>query len=142
MVDSYILDGKAVKIPRAESGTYSLTVTMNAPHTITFNYTIQYYLTVKSEYGNPQGEGWYDANSKATFSVSPTAIGFLIQQVFTGWSGDSTATSPSATIVMNGPKIVIANWKTDYTQLYVTIIGIVVMGTISFIALKRRKRVK
>jgi len=137
ILDSYLLDNERVNILRAESGTYKMDITMDAPHVIVFNYIPQYYLTVKSEYGEPEGEGWYDAGSIVTFSVK-SPVGFIIQQVFTGWSGDSTATTTTATILMDGPKTVIANWRTDYTQLY-AIITIAVVIAVATILVKRKK---
>lgn len=116
-----------------------VSIVMNAPHRAVAKYKTQYYLTVRSDYGNPQGERWWDAGSTATFSVtSPVGIG--IQQVFTGWSGDSTVTTTTATIVINGPKTVSANWRTDYTQLYMIIAAIAVIGAVTTIALTRRRK--
>ena len=120
-----------------------ISIIMDGAKTAIAKYKIQYYLAVKSDYGSPQGEGWYDAGSVATFSVT-TPVGTIIQQVFTGWSGDSADTTPAATIVMDGPKRVIASWRTDYTNLYILILII----TISSLALAlirltvKRKREK
>jgi glycoprotein endo-alpha-1,2-mannosidase len=120
-----------------------ISIIMDGAKTAIAKYKIQYYLAVKSDYGSPQGEGWYDAGSVATFSVT-TPVGTIIQQVFTGWSGDSADTTPAATIVMDSPKRVIASWRTDYTNLYILILII----TISSLALAlirltvKRKREK
>jgi uncharacterized repeat protein (TIGR02543 family) len=120
-----------------------ISIIMDGAKTAIAKYKIQYYLAVKSDYGSPQGEGWYDAGSVATFSVT-TPVGTIIQQVFTGWSGDSADTTPAATIVMDSPKRVIASWRTDHTNLYILILII----TISSLALAlirltvKRKREK
>jgi uncharacterized repeat protein (TIGR02543 family) len=82
-----------------------------------------YYLTVVSDYGDPQGEGWYDSGSTATFSVT-SPVGTIARHFFTGWGGDSTATTPTVNILMDEPKTVTANWRTDYTYLYALIGGI------------------
>ncbi|MEO0252441.1 MAG: hypothetical protein ABIM44_09450, partial [candidate division WOR-3 bacterium] len=100
-----------------------------------------FYLTVKSDFGDPKGEGWYNEGETATFSVN-SPIGFLIQQVFTQWSGDSTATTPTASIVMDGPKTVIAKWKTDYTSLVIIVIFSVSATLLSFCFRSIRKRKK
>jgi hypothetical protein len=100
-----------------------ISILMDRPKAAIAKYKIQYYLAVESDYGSPQGEGWYDAGSVATFSVT-TPVDTIIQQVFTGWSGDSTATNPTSTLLMDSPKRVVAGWRTDYTNLYILIITI------------------
>jgi hypothetical protein len=103
-----------------------VSITMDAPHTAVANYKTQHYLTVISECGDPGGEEWYDEGSTATFSVT-SPVGGIVRKVFTNWSGDSTSTSPSATILIDEPKTVTANWRDDYLYLYIIIGGIVVV---------------
>jgi len=109
--------------------------------TATAEFKVQHQLVVKSEFGNPQGSGWFDEGSVATFFVT-SPVGFGIQQVFERWSGDSTSTSPSSTIVMNSPKTVVAVWRADYTIAIVAILGVVGASgaAIGFIAYSRKKR--
>lgn len=83
-------------------------------------FKAQYELVVKSEFGDPKGAGWYDEGSVATFSV--TSPFYIL--VFERWSGNSTAGSPKSTIVMNGPKTVVAVWRTDNTILIFTVLGV------------------
>lgn len=117
----------------------SVVIAMNSPHKLIANYQTQYYLTVSSAYGTPEGEGWYNASSVATFSVKPVEE-FLIQHVFTNWSGNSDASTASASVTMNSPKTVVAVWKTDYIQL-VILVGIVVAAAGgSSLALSRRRK--
>lgn len=92
----------------------------------TANYEMQYQLTVESAYGDPEGEGWYDSGSTATISVT-SHEGTIIRRVFTGWSGDFTGTEATASVTVNGPKTVTANWRTDYLWLYMLIVGIVAL---------------
>ena len=105
------------------------------------NYTTQYRLTVTSDYDDPLGEGWYDAGSSATVSVT-SPLGAIVRQVFTGWSGDLTGTSTEATVLMDGPKTVSANWRNDYVQLYILIGGILLLlgGVSALIIVIRRRR--
>ncbi|MFC1569264.1 FlgD immunoglobulin-like domain containing protein [bacterium] len=80
---------------------------------------LQYYFTVNSDHGSPQGAGWYAAGSTANFSVtSPDASGST-RHIFSSWSGDHTGTSPSASILMTEPKTVNAAW---YTQYYLNLV--------------------
>jgi len=117
----------------------SRTIVVDSSKTYTAQFKTQHFLTVDSPYGNPQGEGWYDEGSMVNFSVT-TPVGIIVQQVFTSWSVDSKATTSSATIIMDRPYTVVAQWKTDYTQLLI-VVGIVIMTivAVSALYLKRRK---
>lgn len=119
-----------------------ISVIMNSPHTASTDYKTQHYLNVESEYGDPAGEDWYDEGSTATASVT-SPLGTLIRQVFTGWSGDSIATTSSANILMSSPKTVTANWRTDYLYLYILIgglVGLVGVVSISVILIRSRRK--
>lgn len=90
--------------------------------TATAQFKVQYELAVKSEFGTPQGSGWYDEGSTATFLVtSPANLGI---HVFERWAGDSISTSPKSTVIMNSPKSVVAIWRIDYAVLAVMILGV------------------
>lgn len=103
----------------SDGGDQTHTVTVNQTMTITANYATQYLLTVESEYGNPQGGGWYDAGATAYFSVeseiesSPDS-----RHSFSSWtgsgSGSYSGTVREASVTMNGPIVETANWSTQY----------------------------
>lgn len=107
------------------SGT-TVAFTITQPSNITWNWETQYVLLVTSPYGIPTGQGWYDAGSLATFSVTETTVGGGpgIQYVFTGWSSGSaygyTGPSSSYWVFMNGMIWETANWKTQY---YLTVVS-------------------
>jgi hypothetical protein len=116
-----------------------VTLTMDKPHTVTATYQAQYQLVVDSPYGDPQGSGYYPAGSAATFSVT-SPMGFLIQQVFTGWSGDYTGTSATGSITMDKPHTVHANWQTSYLQLEILIVALVIIALLAGLLLWRRRQ--
>jgi len=89
------------------------------------NYKTQYQLTIESAHGCPKGKGWYDSGSAATISVIP-AEGTIVRQVFTGWSGDFTGTTAVESLVMDAPKAIKADWRTDYSRLYILVADIMV----------------
>jgi len=122
----------------AQSGN-PITLTMDKPHTVVATYQTQYQLVVDSAYGDPKGSNYYPADSTATFSVT-TPSGFLIQQVFTGWSGDYTGTSPSASITMDKPHTVHAKWETSYLQLEILLAVLVAIGAIAVFLFWRRRQ--
>src|SRR5208337_633327 len=107
-------------------GGSTLSLQMNAPHTVVAQYTQQYYLTVQSLQGVTSGQGWYNAGSNAQISVStPPSPMFGVNWVFDGWQGSTQSSSQSATVVMNGPMTVTATWHQDSTVLYITIAAII-----------------
>jgi hypothetical protein len=116
----------------AGDGSYSgmdnpATITLNSPISQKASWKHQFYLRVESAYGDLKGEGWYNEGETASFSVA-SPVGFLIQQVFIGWGGDVKTAEPKATIIMDGPKNVIAYWRTDYTQLYTLVAGVAIIA--------------
>jgi len=128
----------------------SRTLTSSYGETYKATYTTQYELQVASQRGDPQGSGWYDEGSSATFSVTTplTVEGFMGtlggKYVFDHWSGDSTATTAAASVAMDGPKIVRAEWRTDNSMPYMIVFGIViaivVMLTVLLLVRRRRAR--
>jgi len=116
-----------------------------------FSYTTQYYLTMKSEYGSPKGEGWYDAGSTATISINsplPTkdwsgALGG--KYVFDRWIGDLTSPDAVSTVTMDKPKTATATWRADYT-MPTTILGLAIAipiaGVTLFILMRKGMLIK
>jgi hypothetical protein len=76
----------------------------------------QYYLTLKSNYGKLEGEGWHDEGKIVTFSIAPTILDFKngTRVIFTEWTGDIKSSDQSASIIMDSPKTIIATWKKQY----------------------------
>jgi len=118
-----------------------ITIAMDGPHKVVAKYQAQYELVVDSEggLGNPQGSGFYDAGSTATFSVT-SPVGFLIQQVFVRWEGDFTGDSPQGSLTMDKPKVVHAVWRIDYTQLYIVIAAVAVLIALGLMLMMKRRR--
>ena len=117
-----------------------VTVTLDTPKTLVATWTtVQHYLTVKSRFGEPQGEGWHDEGSMATFTVT-SPVGFLIQDVFTRWSGDITSTSLAATVIMDRPRTVTAIWRTDYTQLIIVVAAAAIAVAAGMLLVSSRRK--
>ncbi len=115
-----------------------VTVTLDVPKTLVATWTtVQHYLTVKSRFGEPQGEGWYDENSTAIFSVT-SPVGFLIQEVFTRWSGDITSTSLTATVIMDRPRTVTAIWRNNYTQLVIVVAATTIAAGVLLVSSRKK----
>lgn len=77
----------------------------------------QFLLTIISKHLSSPGGGWYDEGDTANISLPNTEIlgGYPGEKmVFTGWSGDIQSIDSSISIMMDRPKIIYANWKTQY----------------------------
>ncbi|NOZ60981.1 MAG: hypothetical protein GXO74_04825, partial [Calditrichaeota bacterium] len=110
------------------NGSYSgannpASITVNEPITETISWTTQYFLTVNSDYGNPTGEGWYNAGETAQFSVeNKVTVNNDTKYQFTSWAGTGTGaysgSSNPSSVVMNNPIQEQANWQVS--QYYVS----------------------
>ena len=91
-------------------------VIMSGPRFVSTVWTTQYELKIESEYGHTSGAGWYYPNTQAMFIVDALTIDATnaTRHVFTKWSGDGAGTSPQGTILMDAPKVIRANWGTQY----------------------------
>jgi len=109
------------------------TIVVRNDLSLTVDYQDEFRLDVVSEVAQVSGTGWYDAGKVANFSapslVPQQGIGGLvgIRWKFTRWSGDIGSTDHSESVVMNRPYRVVANYVTDYEQLYYFVIGAVVL---------------
>ncbi len=78
-------------------------------------FTTQVLLTLNSEYGTPEGGGWYDQGTNATFSIdAEVEENDSVKHSFSGWTGAGAGSysGPSRTVslVMNGPVSETAFW--------------------------------
>jgi M6 family metalloprotease-like protein len=109
------------------SGTNSnsslLSLQMSQPLDLVAQFQKQFYLKVKSEFGNPTGGGWYDNGTRATFSVSsPYYASPTERYAFDSWSG-SQSTEAEVSVDMDQPRTMTAQWR---RQL---LVGIAVLGS-------------
>ena len=137
-----VFNGWTVDGSNSQGGS-TLSLQMNAPHTVVAQYTQQYYLTVQSPQGVTSGQGWYNAGSNAPISVStPPSPMFGVNYVFDGWQGSIQSSFQSTTVLMNGPMTVTAAWHQDSTVLYATlgaIIAIIAVAGAVFYKSKYKK---
>jgi PKD repeat protein len=130
-VPEFVLDGEGTRylFTSWSDGNTSTSRTATALEIVTLiaNYKTQHYLSVESEHGMPQGEGWYDEGREVMFSV---AGGYALHRTFGGWSGDSTADSPLASIVMDGPKTVRATWTLSPSVWILIGVGVALVLTL------------
>jgi len=100
---------------------------------VIFKYVTQHYLSVRSAYAAFHGSGWYDAGSRAEISVSPTTVSVMgLEYEFNGWSGDVSVRTPSASIEVDGPKVIVAAWKLKSIPFFLILLSV---GVICFLAI-------
>ena len=114
----------------SQGATNPIIVVMNANHTATAHYVLQYYLVVSSLYDSPVPvSGWFNSGMSITSSVtSPVPGGSGTQYVCTGWSGTgsvpaSGATSSVTFTITQGSNIT-WNWKTQYYLSVSSVYGV------------------
>ena len=95
-------------------------ITMSGPKFVSAMWVTQYELRIESEHGHTAGAGWYDPNTQVTYLVDTLSIesGNGTRRVFVNWSGDASGSAQQSTIVMDTPKVIEANWSTEYRVVF------------------------
>ncbi len=108
VVDRLIVAGDTQYIFLGDNRSSSIT----EPSTIIGFYKVQYYLVVKSDYGNTGGQNWYDAGTVAYASIdNATASSSGTLYAFVNWTGDASGSNLiSNPIIMDSSKTADANW--------------------------------
>ncbi len=116
--------------------------TFSSGGTRNYTYQEQYYLQANSQYGYAAGTGWYDANSTATASVTPTSVD---GHQFQGWIGAIVSSSPTVMVNMDSSKVISATWSESgsFAPLTILVEGIVILvvviALITFMKLRGRR---
>ncbi len=98
---------------------WTFQVVMNGPVKETAQWKTQYYLDMISDWGNPEGEGWYNADTFVSFSVdSVDLVSDSVRYVFENWtgtgSGNYSGEESAHQIELKGPVQQTAHWKRQY----------------------------
>jgi len=97
------------------SNSATIQLTMNRPYNLTANWVVEHYLTIVSVAGSFAEQGWHGEGRTIQMRVStPLDLGNRTRKVFASWSGDLNSESTEVTILMNAPKTITANWRTEY----------------------------
>lgn len=92
-----------------------VSVRISQPTELVARYGKQYYLRVRSQFGNPIGEGWYDEGATARFQVSsPQYLSSRERSVFECWTGDCSSNEPTGTLILDKPCQLTAQWRRQY----------------------------
>jgi len=102
------------------SGDYTETspsaeLVMDTPKTVTANWAVQYQLTILSDYGSPEGAGWYNAHEAAQVSVASTVdVSSGARVRFLSWTGDASRTETTFLLAVDKPKTLKVNWQLQH----------------------------
>ena len=109
-------------------------IRIDSPKIFEAKWKKQFYVNATSSFGFVNGSGWYDQGSYARIVVYPTTEGLLILDVFEKWTGDLESNNSSLTIKVDGPKVLVAKWKKDYSRVILLIMFLLLL----FILLRKR----
>ncbi|MDE1728683.1 MAG: hypothetical protein KGH81_05835 [Thaumarchaeota archaeon] len=141
ILDGWSLDNPDINvIPRQESGIFmSPQIHMSSMHEIGLEYKTQYYIKVISNFGRVLGTGWYDSGAIVDVSVIP-GNNILVNHVFSGWQGTVIGNSDHESVetIADSPKVMVANWSEDYTN--VSIISIVIVAVLVSLTIYQKRK--
>lgn len=100
----------------SDGGTQSHFFTVGtADITITATFLEEVFLAVSSAHSGVSGSGWYALGATATIAaISPQPGPPGTRFVFAAWTGDILSASNPASVSMDAPKAIVANWRTEY----------------------------
>src|SRR6185437_1033400 len=112
---------------------------MSEPHTIDLKYKTQYYVNVITNFGRTLGTGWYNSGTIADITAL-AGNDILVNHIFSGWQGPviGNTNQESTEIFVDSPKILVANWSAEYTNIYMVMIIIIAAIVVLTIYQKRK----
>jgi len=118
-------------------------IRMDGPKSETAEWRTQYHLQVVSPFGNVTGGDWYEAGETAAFSVVAREV--VVEGTryrFIRWTGAVNTTATNGTVVMDGPRTVVAQWErlAFYDTPIVWLVPVLVALLLLVFLLWRRRR--
>ena len=140
-LDGWSLDNSDINvISRQESNTFkSPMIHMSEMHKIDLEYKTQYYIKVISNFGRALGTGWYNSGTIVDITVLPEND-ILVNHIFSGWQGPiiGNANQESTETLADSPKILVANWSVDYTNI--SMITIIIIAVVVLFAIYQKRK--
>jgi len=124
----------------------SIEIQMSGPRTIELTYGKEYYLNVTSQYGQPNGVGWYPSGQEARFSVTYEGSDFPVRHIFAGWESApptkiTLLDGTNGSVTVDRPYVMKAVWKEDYTPMWTSLtilaFSVGVVASIAVITLRK-----
>lgn len=140
-LDGWSLDNSDINvISRQESDTFrSPVIHMSEMHKIDLEYKTQYYINVISNFGRALGTGWYNSGTIVDITALP-GNDILVNHIFSGWQGPviGNINQESTEILADSPKVLVANWSADYTNI--SIIAIIIIAAIVLLTIYQKRK--
>ncbi len=127
--------------PRLESGLFkSSVIHMSVTQTVYLDYKTQFYIQVISSFGRALGTGWYNSGDIVNVSVIP-GNDIIANHVFAGWQGSVIGSQNQVSVetLADSPKVLVAIWSVDYTNISIVTIIIIAILVLLAIYQKRKK---
>ena len=128
------------------TGAVSSGILMDGPKVATADWSTEYKVTVVSDAGTIEGNGWYVAGATVTLQAPAQVTQGGTTYNFAGWTGDATSEQPTLTLTVQGPMTVHATYTatgplgvstTGWGLLTVVIIAVVLL--VPILLWRRRK---
>lgn len=140
-IDGWSFDNTDINvISRQESDIFkSPMIHMSEMHKIDLEYKTQYYIKTISNFGRALGTGWYNSGTIVDITALP-GNDILVNHVFSGWQGPviGNANQESTETLADSPKILVANWSADYTNI--SMIIIIIIAVVVLIAIYQKRK--
>lgn len=139
-VTGWSLDSSDINVISGESDTFkSPVIHMSEPHRIDLKYKTQYYVSVITNFGRTLGTGWYNSGTIVDITALP-GNDIFVNHVFSGWQGPviGNTNQESTEILADSPKILVAIWSADYTNISIAIIIVIALVVVLTIYRKRK----
>jgi Kef-type K+ transport system membrane component KefB len=105
LFEAWLKDGKFIR-------QNPIMLDVNSSFHLDTKYRKQFYLNLSSEMSTVKGSGWYDEDSIAEISVGDATVGSLpFAYRFSGWKGDIESRNATEFLLMDGPKLIHAEWE-------------------------------
>ena len=120
------------------------TINMDKTYSAIAKYQKQFFVDVRSDFGNPTGSGWYDEGSKARIQIEKELplngiLGALgAKRVFDHWNVGGSSNN-IADVTVDSPKPIVGIWREDYTVPLV-IVALLALGIVGLIFIRSPER--
>ncbi len=111
----------------------SMSVIASSDVQLSAKYVRQFRVSTHANSGRTIGSGWYDEGSTATLTAlpPPATQDWLFQDTpkFVGWTGSVTSTVPTISLLVDSPKLLVAEWTRDSPEGYA--LPVLVLGSVT-----------
>jgi hypothetical protein len=117
---------------------------VSGPVKLEARWKVQHYVSVATERGSAEGEGWYDDGSYATVKLAATDVDtVLVTYRFERWEGleasDAVIERGLVKVLVDKPRNLVAVWRADYTRVFILIGLALIAAAIILVGMETRR---